>query len=176
MSAAASGSEPLKAAEELLARVRAGRIVGLRQVRRLQEATEGLQDDDAVRRLRSFLRFACEELYVLEGADLVESVAEVIRSPRTRARTIPRLARIVRADRQFKKINDRLRRWYAEIARVPSAYVQGHDRAGTKVRAHRRLLGVEHLRDVRSSAADDTVAAVLTEIIAQARHYRSWPA
>jgi hypothetical protein len=66
----------------------------------------------------------------------------------------------------FWRESRKIRSWYAEFNEVPSSSVKPHVRAGSPVRAHRRLLGFEHLTN--TVPPGDVVAEVVGHIVSAA--------
>ena len=150
-------------------------VVDLRQARRLAQMLEDLKSDDLLVSLCLEMRSMSQWFFLYFGQFVLDFIARH-RPPGARPRdeSIRRIAREIAADARFRKLNQRVRRYYAEMDAVPYGEVQGHVRNGFRVARHLRFHGNRHMLELPYGAYPEFVGRIIL-VLANNRQYRAWP-
>ncbi len=148
-------------------KLKARRVVSLRRFRDLRLRLVQANTQEFVQNLREALVELASRLHELFAGQLREWIDEIAREKAVPAKRSPQWLAAWLCERpHFWRLSQKARRWYAEMAEVPAAEVRAHVRARRAVRAHRRLLGYEHL--LYMAKGDGVVDEVLRIIAADA--------
>jgi len=166
---------PIERIQALVDFVRSQPVVELRQARRLAQMLEDLKSDDLLVSLGLEMKSMSQWFFLYFGQFVLDTIAGH-RPPGARPRdeSIERIARKIAANPYFRKHNQRVRRYYAEMDAVPYGEVRGHIRNGFPVSSHIRFYGNRHLLELPYGAYPEFVGRII-QVLAHNRQYRSWP-
>lgn len=150
--------------------LRSQKVVPCRRLRAVQQLLEMLGSGDCVARL-----LASVEAVILRHARFLESLlldrVERI-CQRAAGDGVEDLVRRVGADRDFRRLNQRLR-WDRAVLlneEIPQVYVREHLRRGRRVRGTWRLVGFEHLLQLDITGRSEAAVAVIRRLAARGNH------